>query len=355
MLCSGPQRYRWFFNLGIFRPQGCHVLPQRLWCSFGWHFAPSFERLDCQVERANWTEVSESPNKSCECDSRRESTFRTSAELLWCETNCAKKPDGGRRPIAVGNILRLLSAKCAGYHVFESRQARYGSRQVGVCTKRGAELASHVFRCLIERPQPKKCVFLKIDFQNAFISINRQFTLEKTFETHPEVYKYSHSAYSQPSFLFYGDSVIKSCKGTQQGDRESPASFSNSIQDLIDSFEPKTNLWYFDDGNLSDDYSTVLKDLKKLLKRKKRWDSKLNPRNVIFFLGDITEKRRSTILASFQKLCPGIKTPKKDELIILGSPLGPNSQADLLEKKIKELEKENRIVEKLDAHYGFSC
>ena len=45
----------------------------------------------------------------------------------------------------------------------------------------------------------------------------------------------------------------------------------------------------------------------------------------------------------------------KDELIILGPPLGPKSQADLFEKKINELEKGNRIVEKLDAHYGFLC
>ena len=49
--------------------------------------------------------------------------------------------------------------------------------------------------------------------------------LEKTFEIHPEVYKYLHSAYIQPSFLFYGDSVIKSCKGTQQGDPDSPVFF----------------------------------------------------------------------------------------------------------------------------------
>ena len=72
---------------------------------------------------------------------------------------------------------------------------------------------------------------------------------------------------------------------------------------------------------------------------------------MIFFPGDITEKRRPTIVASFQKLCPGIKTPKKDELIILASPLGPKSQADLLEKKINELEKANGIFEKLDAHW----
>ena len=98
-----------------------------------------------------------------------------------------KKPDGGLRPIAVGNTLRRLSAKCAEYHVFESRQARYGSRQVDVCTIRGAEWASHVFRCLIESPQHKENVILKIDFENALNSINRQFMLEKTFEIHSEV------------------------------------------------------------------------------------------------------------------------------------------------------------------------
>ena len=64
--------------------------------------------------------------------------------------------------------------------------------------------------------------------------------LEKTFEIHPEVYKYSLSAYSQRNFLFfYSDSVIKFCEGTQQEDPESPASFSDSIQELIDSCSQK--------------------------------------------------------------------------------------------------------------------
>ena len=44
---------------------------------------------------------------------------------------------------------------------------------------------------------------------------------------------------------------------------------------------------------------------------------------------------------------------EKDELIILDSPLGPKSHADLLEKKTNELEKVNRIDEKLDAHFCF--
>ena len=115
----------------------------------------------------------------------------------------------------------------------------------------------------MESPQPKENVILKIDFENAFNSMNQHFMLEIVFEIHPEVYTYSHSAYSQPSFLFYGDSVFKSCEGTKQGNPESPALFSDSNQDLIDSLESKINLWYLDDGNLSDDYRTFLKDLKK--------------------------------------------------------------------------------------------
>ena len=104
--------------------------------------------------------------------------------------------------------------------------------------------------------------------------------MEKTLEIHADVYKYSHVAYSLPNFLFYCDSILKSCERTQQRDRESSALFPDSTQDLIDSLESKINIWYLDNGNSSDDYRTVLKDLKKLLKRKKRWDSKSNPRNV---------------------------------------------------------------------------
>ena len=47
-----------------------------------------------------------------------------------------KKSDGGLRSIAVGNTFRRLSAKCTGFHNFQSRQARCGNQQVGVGTKK---------------------------------------------------------------------------------------------------------------------------------------------------------------------------------------------------------------------------
>ena len=49
------------------------------------------KNLTAKSKGANWTDFSQSLNKSCECDSQRKSTFRTSAVLLCCETNCAKK------------------------------------------------------------------------------------------------------------------------------------------------------------------------------------------------------------------------------------------------------------------------
>ena len=168
-------------------------------------------------------------------------------------------------PIAVGNTFRRLSAICAGCHVFESRQARYGNRQLGVGNKRGFEKASNVFRCLIESPQPKENVNLKIYFENAFNSINRQFMLKRLLKyTLNFISTNTRRTVSQVLF-FYSDSVIKSYEGTQQEDSEYPTLFSDSIQNLIDSLESKINLWYLDDVNISNDYRTVLKDLKKIV------------------------------------------------------------------------------------------
>ena len=98
---------------------------------------------------------------------------------------------------------------------------------------------------------------------------------------------------------------------TQQGDPESPALFSESIQDLIDSLESKTNLWYLDNGNLSDDYRTVLKDLKKIVKADKTLGLKIKPTKCEFFIGDITGKRRSTIYHLSKNFASGSKHQKR--------------------------------------------
>ena len=254
-----------------------------------------------------------------------------------------KNSDGGFRPIAAGNIFLRLSAKCVGYHGFESRQVRYGSRKVGVVTKRGAELAPHVLHCLIETPHPEQNVILKIDFENAFNSINRQFMLEKkTFEN---TLKFITTHTVGQVFFLYGNSRMKSCERTQQGDPESPILLSEFFHDLTEGLDLKKNIWYLDDGNLGDDYRTFLKDLKDIVETENTLNSKSNPQMANFFLSDITEKRRSKNLSFFQKLCPRIETSKNDEIIILGSPLTRNHKQTFWKRKLMNWKKLMELLE----------
>ena len=80
----------------------------------------------------------------------------------------------------------------------------FGNLQVGCGTKRGAEIAAHSFRNLTERDDnPKRTFLLKIDFKNVFNSLNREIMLNHVFSNGPELYKYTHCAYSKPSYLFF--------------------------------------------------------------------------------------------------------------------------------------------------------
>ena len=72
----------------------------------------------------------------------------------------------------------------------------------------------------------------------------------------------------------------------------------------------------------------------------------------IFFPGDITEKRRSTILAFSKIFAPGSKHQRKMNSSFLVHRSARNHKQTFWKKNI-ELEKVNGIVEKLDVHYGF--
>ena len=113
------------------------------------------------------------------------------------------KIDGGLRPIAIGNTLRRIASKCARSKALSERQNFFGNVQVGCGTKRGAEIAAHSFQNLIERDDNPKCtVLLKLDFKNAFNSLNRETMLNHVYSKRPELYNYTHCAYGKPSYLF---------------------------------------------------------------------------------------------------------------------------------------------------------
>ena len=139
--------------------------------------------------------------------------FELRSYLFGAKLIALKKPDGGLRPIAFRKRCWIPCLRITSSKIWKSTsRCRH---QKGHC------IGLTCFPLFDRKAPAQRKLTLRTDFKNAFKSINRQFMLENIFELHPEVYKYSHSAYSQPIFLFYSDSVIKSCVETQQGNPES--------------------------------------------------------------------------------------------------------------------------------------
>lgn len=66
---------------------------------------------------------------------------------------------------------------------------------------------------------------LKLDFINAFNSIRRDKMLNAVKLLAPSIYPFVHSAYSSSSSYFWGDKIIPSAEGVQQGDPIGPLLF----------------------------------------------------------------------------------------------------------------------------------
>jgi hypothetical protein len=92
---------------------------------------------------------------------------------------CAlKKKDGGIRPIAIGNIFRRLAAKIGCYKLQSDLHSYLTPNQLGVATKLGCESCIHSVRTYVHNPENFGKILLKIDFSNAFNSIERDSTLQ---------------------------------------------------------------------------------------------------------------------------------------------------------------------------------
>ena len=152
------------------------------------------------------------------------------------------KKDGGVRPIAVGNTLRRICSKCVSSFATDQRRIDFHGTQFGCGTSRGAEIAAHVFRNLIENEKNLENVILNMDIKKTFNSLKCDKLLDIVFRKRRQIYNYTHSAYSETSHLFFGDKVIQSQEGCQQGDPEGPALLSYTIQDLVNQMVSQYNV-----------------------------------------------------------------------------------------------------------------
>ena len=123
------------------------------------------------------------------------------------------KKDGGIRSIAIGDVSRKLTGKIfVVTHSFGSKQF---FPSIPMCLRSRGRWSSSA--CLethhgwiSEWPRDD---WQKIDFTNAFNSVQRDVFLKKCYEKFPQIYKWVHFCCSQHSFLFFGSYSIPSQAG----------------------------------------------------------------------------------------------------------------------------------------------
>ena len=264
------------------------------------------------------------------------------------------KKDNGVRPIAVGNTVRRLASKCAGSAVFNERRRDFGTRQLGYGTPLGAEAAAHAVKSYIGSSAiTPDHVLLKIDFANAFNSVSRDKILNKVPLERPSIFKYTESAYGQPSKLFYGNFTISSDEGAQQGDPEGPPVFSDTINDMVGNVDTELNIWFLDDGNIAGNWQRVLWNFSRIIEESEKLGLEIHSKKCeITFLGQPSITRQQEILDRFRTISPFTEVTNIEDLVILGAPIGQLAIEDCIRQKTESLERMRSRLGELEAHHA---
>jgi hypothetical protein len=181
------------------------------------------------------------------------------------------KRDHGLRPIACGEAFRRIAGKILVQHTRQVASSALLSRhQVAVGVPGGLEAAVHMTRRVMawwqgstERGPCSRKVLVKIDLRNAFNLCHRGKLLEGARLLVPDCTTYLRNAYGTATRLHFGDHVIASECGTQQGDPVGGLGFALVLSLARDAMAagvrdaPDLEVWYSDDGVVGGDISAV--------------------------------------------------------------------------------------------------
>ena len=127
----------------------------------------------------------------------------------------ALKKSGGHRPIAVGESLRRLTAKCVTRKATNDAKESLAPHQLGVGVKGGAEAIIHAVNAVFhdDNIADEEKWVLQVDFSNAFNGISREEMQVRVREYCPKAAAWTESCYSTASHLFFNQTKISSSTG----------------------------------------------------------------------------------------------------------------------------------------------
>jgi hypothetical protein len=152
-------------------------------------------------------------------------------------------------------------------------QELLGERQVGVSAKGGGEAAIHLTRQVWERHVAEEdYVIFKVDMRNAYNRVFRRIFLERVRLDLPGMYRYAFLLYGEVSNMTFGQWLISSEEGAQQGCSLAALLFSLCLMPLVEEMqlefpELDLNLWYIDDGTLAGKVGVVAEAFEWLLRK----------------------------------------------------------------------------------------
>ena len=124
---------------------------------------------------------------------------------------------------------------------FQSIVSALAPLQLGCGVPSGCEAAARAARQYL-KSMPSNHVLLKVDFRNAFNSVRRDKILEAVKSSIPELFLFISSAYSVPSYLVCGDSIILSEESVQQGDPLGPLLFCLTLHPLLSQLQSELKI-----------------------------------------------------------------------------------------------------------------
>ena len=118
------------------------------------------------------------------------------------------------RPLACGDPIRRLVAKCFCIGGKGEISLAFKGRNYGVGCPGGVEVVAHSLRDTLKKHAHSNYALLKIDFRNAFNEVSRDHFMKSTCQMFPAMSSWTEWCYRDPTMLLYDHShIIESSAG----------------------------------------------------------------------------------------------------------------------------------------------